>query len=385
MHNFSSKKQYSRFHFWLIAIVVFVLLVLVFSYPLRVYSSDFQKNIFLEEKTNIELSKSIVLNFSAPVITSSIENNFSIHPSQEVSFKWEDKNRKLLIFPKGDWKPETTYKIDIGNGKNIIFQKIQKSFEFTTEKYPKLTSVFPKDTEKNVSVSMESPVIANFDRSLEKFNIKFMVNPKEELAYQMNEDKTQIRLLAKDDFKWQTNYKIEIFIKGGRQEVFEYKKIGQTGFETEAKPVPIEWDKNHEIRLIQAREFTESKIKTGKYIDVNLAQQVMVIFEDGNVIDSYLVSSGKKGMDSPEGSFKIENKANRAWSKKYNLWMPNWMAIVPSGEFGIHELPVWPGGFQEGASHLGTPVSHGCVRLGPGNAKRVFDWADLGTPVIIHK
>jgi lipoprotein-anchoring transpeptidase ErfK/SrfK len=64
--------------------------------------------------------------------------------------------------------------------------------------------------------------------------------------------------------------------------------------------------------------------------------------------------------------------------------MPYWMAIVPGGKFGIHELPEWPGGYKEGANHLGTPVSHGCVRLGVGPAQTVYNWADIGTPVVVH-
>jgi len=51
----------------------------------------------------------------------------------------------------------------------------------------------------------------------------------------------------------------------------------------------------------------------------------------------------------------------------------------------IHELPYWPNGYREGENHLGVKVSHGCVRLGIGPAKYVFDWAEIGTPVYVHK
>ena len=91
------------------------------------------------------------------------------------------------------------------------------------------------------------------------------------------------------------------------------------------------------------------------------------------------------GMETPQGQFSIYNKTPRAWSKTYALFMPFWMAFLPSGEMGIHELPEWPGGYKEGANHLGTPVSHGCVRLGVGDAKEVYDWAEIGTPIIIHE
>ncbi len=147
----------------------------------------------------------------------------------------------------------------------------------------------------------------------------------------------------------------------------------------------IERNKNPATRLEEARLYAEPKVLTGKYIDISLQYQNMVIFEDGKALDAYQISSGKKGMSTPTGNFKVENKSPKAWSKGYGLWMPNWMAFLPSGEMGIHELPIWPGGYQEGANHLGTPVSHGCVRLGVGAAKRVYDWAEIGTPIIIHQ
>jgi lipoprotein-anchoring transpeptidase ErfK/SrfK len=64
--------------------------------------------------------------------------------------------------------------------------------------------------------------------------------------------------------------------------------------------------------------------------------------------------------------------------------MPFWMAVAADGKFGIHELPEWPGGYKEGANHLGIPVSHGCIRLGVGPAKQVYDWTEVGTPVVIY-
>ena len=122
----------------------------------------------------------------------------------------------------------------------------------------------------------------------------------------------------------------------------------------------------------------------GKYIDVDIAHQTMVLFESGKAVDSYLVSSGKRGMDTPKGEFSVQNKAPRPWSQAYGLYMPYWMAFTADGKYGIHELPEWPGGYKEGANHLGHPVSHGCIRLGVGNAKRVYEWADIGTVIYIH-
>jgi lipoprotein-anchoring transpeptidase ErfK/SrfK len=34
---------------------------------------------------------------------------------------------------------------------------------------------------------------------------------------------------------------------------------------------------------------------------------------------------------------------------------------------------------------FGTPVSHGCVNLALNQAKRLFNWANVGTTVVIQK
>jgi len=121
----------------------------------------------------------------------------------------------------------------------------------------------------------------------------------------------------------------------------------------------------------------------GKYIEVDLSQQMLYRIEGNNLVGSHRVSTGKWSMPTPRGEFSINNKTGRAYSSTYDLYMPYWMAFIGS-EYGIHELPEWADGTKEGQSHLGTPVSHGCVRLGVGDAATVYNWADIGTPVIVH-
>lgn len=111
--------------------------------------------------------------------------------------------------------------------------------------------------------------------------------------------------------------------------------------------------------------------------DQTLHQEVMHI-----AISSFPVSTGIASMPTPKGTFRVLNKTPRAWSRAGGLWMPWWMHFSGRGH-GIHELPEWPNGKKEGAAHLGHAASHGCVRLGVGPAKQVYDWTPIGTPVII--
>jgi hypothetical protein len=126
----------------------------------------------------------------------------------------------------------------------------------------------------------------------------------------------------------------------------------------------------------------QEKIKIKKII-INLNEQKLRTYENNEMIDEYLVSTGKKGMETPIGEYKVEGKRQRAWSKMAGLWMPYFMLIEKNKGIGIHELPEWPSGYKEGVDHLGTAVSHGCIRLGVGAAAEVFNWAEVGTLVII--
>ncbi len=122
--------------------------------------------------------------------------------------------------------------------------------------------------------------------------------------------------------------------------------------------------------------------KLSKSILIDLQKQELYQQLNGVTIRTHTVSTGKRSMPTPKGTFKIANKAKRPWSKLYGLWMPYWLGISGT-RVGIHELPEWPSGYKEGANHLGTPVSHGCIRLAPIAAKIVYDWTDVGTKVTI--
>jgi len=144
--------------------------------------------------------------------------------------------------------------------------------------------------------------------------------------------------------------------------------------------------KNVPRKEVVVQSYDENKgtlgLYPGKYIEVNLSQQIMYLIEGNNQIGSYTVSTGAWDTPTPIGTRTISSKDAMAWSSKYGLYMPYWNDI--GGGYGIHELPEWPGGYKEGETHLGIPVSHGCIRLGVGSAEFVYNWAPIGTPVVIH-
>lgn len=134
---------------------------------------------------------------------------------------------------------------------------------------------------------------------------------------------------------------------------------------------------------------SSSKKKLQKKIEIVLSQQRLRYYLGDIMIGSARVSTGKQVSPTPIGEFRVVNKSDKAWSNAAKLWMPYWMGLggdgIRYGKYGIHELPEWPGGKKEGENHLGTPVSGGCIRLGVGAAKMLYDWTPVGTKIIISK
>jgi len=91
------------------------------------------------------------------------------------------------------------------------------------------------------------------------------------------------------------------------------------------------------------------------------AQRIQVTTTDGEAYN-WAISSGRKGFRSPNGVYRPTRLEKNWYSRKYGGAMPN--AVFFRGGFAIH------GTTAVGA--LGRPASHGCIRLHPTNAAKLF-------------
>jgi hypothetical protein len=114
-------------------------------------------------------------------------------------------------------------------------------------------------------------------------------------------------------------------------------------------------------------------------VTVDKSTQHMTVSVDGQPRYTWPVSTGKGGYDTPAGKFKAFRMERDHYSKEWDdAPMPHSIFFTTKGH-AIH------GSFD--TKRLGSPASHGCVRLAPANAKTLFELVEregvLNTTVVL--
>ena len=100
-------------------------------------------------------------------------------------------------------------------------------------------------------------------------------------------------------------------------------------------------------------------------ITVDKTSQRMTVSVDGQERYSWPVSTGMADYATPAGSFAPSRLAREHYSREWdNAPMPHSIFFTDAGH-AIHG--------SRATGRLGTPASHGCVRLAPMNARLLFD------------
>ena len=142
------------------------------------------------------------------------------------------------------------------------------------------------------------------------------------------------------------------------------------------------------VAPLNARVVTAS-LGVGKVILISLHDQELVAYQDGAVILRTPVTTGRPDLPTPTGSFQVLRKSH-PWlmHSDFPRWSPYWYPDSPvtyvlwftNVGHGIHDAP-WRGTYGPGTQAAG---SHGCVNVPFAAEKILFNWAELGTRVVIR-
>lgn len=121
---------------------------------------------------------------------------------------------------------------------------------------------------------------------------------------------------------------------------------------------------------------------TGRRIVYSMSEMRMWLVEENGEPSASWRVTGRAGWPRP-GTYKVYSKSR--WSRIRNLrW--EYMTRFAKGRrlaIGMHAIPFTRRGPIQTEASLGTGTSGGCVRMARANAELVWNWAPIGTPVIV--
>lgn len=131
------------------------------------------------------------------------------------------------------------------------------------------------------------------------------------------------------------------------------------------------------VRIARRQKRPKGVGPADKWLHVDLARQTLVAYQGDQPIFATLVSSGRKGYETPPGLFRIHEKHKTTTMRGSDA----------EGVFEVSEVP-WTMFYQgsyalHGAywhNDFGTVRSHGCINIAPIDARWLFHFSEGSVP-----
>ena len=144
---------------------------------------------------------------------------------------------------------------------------------------------------------------------------------------------------------------------------------------------PNQWLEGRKVARVVLNPTTPQGVTTNRWIDVDLAEQTLAVYENNQLIFATVIASGLDPFWTRPGVFQIQQKKATETMRNNN----------PADFYYLEDVP-WTMYFDgaralHGAywrTRFGYPQSHGCVNLSVGDAHWLFNWAVEGDWVYVH-
>lgn len=121
-------------------------------------------------------------------------------------------------------------------------------------------------------------------------------------------------------------------------------------------------------------------------LQIRLSERRVYVYQRDQVQTSFPVAIGRAGWETPVGSYRVLQKIkDPAWEHPFTG------EVVPPGAdnpLGTRWIGFWTDGKNFIGFHgtpneesVGTPASHGCIRMYDRDVTKLFEMVRLGTPV----
>jgi len=130
--------------------------------------------------------------------------------------------------------------------------------------------------------------------------------------------------------------------------------------------------------------YTDEYKDYDKIIKINTYYEILSYYEKWRKIWEFQISSWDANNQTPTWRFKVLNKSPMMLSKSAWKWMPYWMEFY-KWMYGIHWLSLDKNLKQtkEENEVIWYPEQWWCVRVWKENIKKLYNWADYNTLVLI--
>ncbi|MDO4740331.1 MAG: FlgD immunoglobulin-like domain containing protein [Eubacteriales bacterium] len=141
------------------------------------------------------------------------------------------------------------------------------------------------------------------------------------------------------------------------------------------------------VGYVKADRLQKIAITSPYRIEVNIARsgpnkQTMYVYKDGALIDRFKISSGKAAGSTPTGVFNLNNR------KPYFTVLGGggicYDTLRVVGGVCIHRIPEIGGSYATTEPLLGSPASHGCIRVPVEKSTWLYEAIPDTTPIIIY-
>ncbi|HSW80916.1 MAG TPA: L,D-transpeptidase family protein [Candidatus Saccharimonas sp.] len=138
---------------------------------------------------------------------------------------------------------------------------------------------------------------------------------------------------------------------------------------------------DQQVSIDQAPFKTVTMSGYGKWIEVDVTKETATMYVGDTPVQSFLISSGKAKTPTEIGEFhvyaKVTSQTMTGTIAGEYFYLPNvkWVSFF-DGDEAFHGT-YWHHNF-------GHPMSHGCINMTEADAKILYDFAPIGTKVIVH-
>jgi len=145
-----------------------------------------------------------------------------------------------------------------------------------------------------------------------------------------------------------------------------------------------QWVDRTKIRVLSPKSEAPEGVDNGRWIEINLEEQVLSVYENNQLIFATLIATGYEPYYTQPGLFQIYEKLDfetmqgsfsAGKTDFYYLENVPW-TLYYDGPRAIHGA-YW-------RTYFGYEQSHGCVNLSIGDSRWVYEWAEVGDYVYVH-